>query len=271
MNDEANQHGYQQYGNGTLPPAASGRKKWLMPAILVAVLVIAGVMGGAWWQRRQDNQEKARKEKAAVEFHRESEGVIKFAMQRQVLIAAAVDKSCGYTQATSEGSYYIANSPALMDGNLNYDNLPGEKIALTGYVYGAADNSHPIANAKVELWQADDAGNFHPNSNGDASTIKADTLALRGYVMTDENGRYQFQSIYPGQTANRTRHIYVKVSAKGFVDITTQAILAKAEDTIQPSEDMVAKDLNLSCARPEMQEFQVGVAQGIFNLHLRSK
>jgi len=99
----------------------------------------------------------------------------------------------------------------------------------------------------VEIWHADTAGGYHPNSNGDASQYTAGQLALRGYVLADENGHYEFTSIYPGYYQGRTRHIHVRASATGFGGVTTQIIVpSKPGDGTTPADDMIAQSLPAS-------------------------
>ncbi len=50
------------------------------------------------------------------------------------------------TDGTTEGPYYVTATAELTDGNLNYDSLPGDAIAIAGYVSGTA-KATPLANA----------------------------------------------------------------------------------------------------------------------------
>jgi protocatechuate 3,4-dioxygenase beta subunit len=141
------------------------------------------------------------------------------------------------TVGTTEGPYYITNTPQLVDGNLNKTGLPGEPITIVGHVYGGTDTSRSIAGAKIEIWQTDRDGVYHPESNGDMSQYSAAEIALRGYVLTDDTGRYQFTTVYPGYYPGRTRHIHIRASADGFGGITTQIIVpAMPGDGTTPDE-----------------------------------
>lgn len=152
--------------------------------------------------------------------------------------------AAGLTVGTTEGPYYITGTAELKDGNLNPGNLPGEAIKVSGHVYSGTGTSTPIPGAKIEIWHADSAGVYHPNANGPASQYSPDQLALRGYVLTDKNGYYQFTSIYPGYYQGRTRHIHVRASANGFGGVTTQIIVPpKAGDGTTPETDSIAQSL----------------------------
>ena len=87
--------------------------------------------------------------------------------------------------------------------------MPGTKLVLTGYVLDT--NCQPVANAWLDFWQAD-ANGVYDNAG----------YTLRGHQYTDENGRYQLETVVPGQYPGRTEHIHVKVQAPGGPEITTQ-------------------------------------------------
>jgi protocatechuate 3,4-dioxygenase beta subunit len=69
----------------------------------------------------------------------------------------------------------------------------------------------PVAGALVDLWQANDAGDY--DNKG---------FRLRGHVFTDAEGRYAFRTIMPGLYPGRTRHYHVKVQAPNRPVLTTQ-------------------------------------------------
>lgn len=105
-----------------------------------------------------------------------------------------------------EGPYFRLGAPER-------SNLlePGDKpgIVLSGRVLN--ERGRAIANAIVQLWSADAAGNY-------------DMIGYRyhGYVRTDAEGRYQFTSIVPGCYFPReAKHFHVKVQGNSR-PITTQ-------------------------------------------------
>ncbi|QYR21930.1 hypothetical protein KZ483_02510 [Paenibacillus sp. sptzw28] len=150
----------------------------------------------------------------------------------------------GLTQQVTQGPYYITDTSELSDGNLNYDNLTGSKIKVQGYVYAGATGTTPVAGAKIEIWHADDGGSYHPNTNGSANNFSADELSLRGYVLTDANGYYEYTTIYPGEYTGRTRHIHTNTTADGYKGVITQLIIPSLEgDQMPASEDNIAQSL----------------------------
>ncbi|HQV70311.1 MAG TPA: hypothetical protein PLJ62_06025 [Thermoflexales bacterium] len=107
----------------------------------------------------------------------------------------------------TEGPYYKANPP--QKNSLVEANTTGTRVVMTGYVLTA--DCKPVANAKVDVWQADEKGSY------DNSGYK-----YRGYVMTDANGKYSIETVIPGEYPGRTEHIHVKVWLPSGKVLTTQ-------------------------------------------------
>lgn len=158
--------------------------------------------------------------------------------------APAGSSATGLTVGVTEGPYFVSGTGALKDGNLNYTGLPGTPIKISGRVYAGASGVQAIANAKIEIWQADDAGSYHPNGNGTASKYNASQIALRGYITSAADGSYTFSTVYPGYYEGRARHIHFKVTATGYKTVTSQLIFyPKAGDGITYSTDSIAQSL----------------------------
>lgn len=152
--------------------------------------------------------------------------------------------SSGLTVGTTEGPYYVTGTRELPDGNVNYTGLPGETVRVRGFVYDGSTGTTPLPGARIEIWQADSEGSYHPNANGDASEYSASELVLRGHVIADENGGYEFTTIYPGEYTGRTRHIHVRASADSFGAVATQLIVPALEgDSLTPETDQIARSL----------------------------
>jgi protocatechuate 3,4-dioxygenase beta subunit len=111
------------------------------------------------------------------------------------------------TPALTEGPYFKTGSPersSLLDPG-----MPGTQLTLTGYVLTAG--CQPVAHALLDFWQADSQGQY--DNAG---------FTLRGHEYTDQNGRYQLETVIPGLYPGRTEHIHVKVQAPGGPLLTTQ-------------------------------------------------
>ena len=159
-------------------------------------------------------------------------------------LSAAEKLACGLTVEATEGPYHVSEMPELKDGNLNFTKLAGVPIEISGHVYDGLDATKPLAGAAVEIWHADSDGSYHPNGNGPASNYKPEEIALRGFVLTDTEGRYRFDTNYPGAYSGRTRHIHFKIRAVGKPELTTQLIVpAKPGDTLTFDDDDIAEGL----------------------------
>ena len=159
-------------------------------------------------------------------------------------LTALEKNTCAKTVEAVEGPYWVSGMAEVTDGNINFTKLEGSPIEVTGHVYDGLDISKPLANAEVEIWHADNSGNYHPNGNGPATNYKVEELALRGFVRTDANGAYRLSTIFPGEYSGRVRHYHFKVRAAGKSELTTQLIFpARAGDTLTFDTDDIAEGL----------------------------
>jgi protocatechuate 3,4-dioxygenase beta subunit len=111
------------------------------------------------------------------------------------------------TPRQTEGPYFTPDSPqrrSLIDPDVG-----GTRLVLSGRVLGL--DCTPVAGALLDFWQADADGVYDNRSYG-----------LRGHQFADPQGRYRLETIVPGIYPGRTRHIHVKVQAKGGRVLTTQ-------------------------------------------------
>jgi protocatechuate 3,4-dioxygenase beta subunit len=109
--------------------------------------------------------------------------------------------------AQAEGPYYTSDTPERT--SLLETGMGGTRLTLTGYVLN--QDCQPIPGAWLDFWQADDQGVY--DNVG---------YRLRGHQFTDANGRYQLETIIPGEYPGRPPHIHVKVQAPGGPVLTTQ-------------------------------------------------
>ena len=159
-------------------------------------------------------------------------------------LSAAEKQACGLTVEAVEGPYFVSGMAELKDGDLNFTRLAGVSIEISGHVYDGLGTAKPLTAAAVEIWHADSDGSYHPNGNGPSTGYQTAELALRGFVLTDSEGRYRFTTIYPGEYSGRTRHIHFKIRGPGKPELTTQLIVpAKPGDTLNFDEDDIAEGL----------------------------
>jgi protocatechuate 3,4-dioxygenase beta subunit len=111
------------------------------------------------------------------------------------------------TLRQTEGPFFKPRSPERSD--LRQPGLAGRPLELSGMVL--TRGCKPVAGALVDLWHADDKGDY--DNTG---------FRLRGHVFADAQGRYLFRTIVPGAYEGRTRHFHVKVQAPNRPVLTTQ-------------------------------------------------
>jgi protocatechuate 3,4-dioxygenase beta subunit len=111
------------------------------------------------------------------------------------------------TMPQIEGPFFKPKSPQR--SNLREPGMPGRPIELYGVVQ--TRRCRPIAGVLVDLWHADDNGDYDGKG-----------FRLRGHVFTDSQGRYSFRTIVPGLYPGRTRHFHAKIKAPRSRLLTTQ-------------------------------------------------
>ena len=111
------------------------------------------------------------------------------------------------TLRQTEGPFFKPRSPERAE--LIEPGMKGRPIELTGFVLDPS--CKPMAHALLDLWQADDAGDY--DNTG---------FRLRGHQFTDAQGHYRFRTIVPAVYPGRTRHFHLKVQPATGRLLTTQ-------------------------------------------------
>ena len=117
---------------------------------------------------------------------------------------------CKPTKSDALGPFHLSGAPTrtvLADAS-----EPGDRVIMSGTVRGP-DCKTPLADAMVDVWHADSSGVYHSDTK---------TYRLRGQMKTDAQGRYQFESIYPGHYDKRPRHYHFIFTMPGHTPLTTQ-------------------------------------------------
>lgn len=88
---------------------------------------------------------------------------------------------------------------------------PGERLVVSGKVTGR--DGKPLKGVSVYVYHTDAKGLYTPGATNDNKNPR-----LRGYMRTDEQGRYEFATIRPGWYPNNTipAHIHYVVNAPGY-------------------------------------------------------
>jgi protocatechuate 3,4-dioxygenase beta subunit len=134
----------------------------------------------------------------------------------------------------TEGPFFKPQSPQRAD--LREPGIAGRPVELSGRVLTRA--CRPVAGALVDLWHADDHGQY--DNRG---------FRLRGHLFTDAEGRYAFRTIMPGLYTGRTRHYHVKVQAPGKAVLTTQFYFPDEEQN--RADDLFRRELLMQVSKAE--------------------
>ena len=131
------------------------------------------------------------------------------------------------TPRQTTGPFYPDVLPSESDADLvrigNGVAAAGEEIEVTGRLLGL--DGRPIRGGFVELWQANAFGRY-ANSRDTSSAPLDPNFQGYGVVQTDDQGRYRFKTIKPGEYTGRTRHLHFRVGGPGFEAMPTQMYFA---------------------------------------------
>jgi catechol 1,2-dioxygenase len=134
----------------------------------------------------------------------------------------ALAENCRPTERGAGGPFYRRGAP--WRARLAEANEPGEPLVISGRVV-AAGTCQPLKGAIVDVWQANAAG-FYDNQLSGERAAGANGFRLRGQMKTDDEGRYQFETVLPGNYGDagvqRARHIHYIVSFPGYAPLTTE-------------------------------------------------
>ena len=140
------------------------------------------------------------------------------------------------TPAQTAGPFYTPDSPRR--GSLVEPGSKAERLVLIGVVL--SPQCKPVANALLDFWHCDEAGEY--DNRG---------FRYRGHVLADAQGRYTLETIVPGEYPGRTRHIHVKVQAPGGRVLTTQ--LYFPDEPGNRSDGIYRRQLTIQVARSGRQ------------------
>lgn len=138
------------------------------------------------------------------------------------------------TVRQTEGPFFTPMSPERAD--LIEPGMAGQPIELVGFVLTRA--CRPVPGAVVDLWQADNKGDY--DNSG---------FRLRGHQRADADGRYRFRTIVPGVYPGRTRHFHVKVAPPSGRLLTTQLYFPGEPGNLR--DDLFRRELLIRAAKNE--------------------
>jgi catechol 1,2-dioxygenase len=120
------------------------------------------------------------------------------------------------------GPYYREGAP--FRAKVTPPLAKGTTMLIRGRVWGF-DTKKPLANALLDIWQADANGRY---DNDDAKNPPAKGVYVnRARVLTDETGYYEYETVHPGAYKTgpdtwRPAHIHYLVRKAGYANLVTQ-------------------------------------------------
>lgn len=129
-------------------------------------------------------------------------------------------KTCQPTASDIEGPFYTPDAPKLTV--LAPANEPGQRLLVTGKLLDASDCQTGLAGYIIDLWHADDAGQY--DNVG---------FHLRGQLTTDAQGQFRVDTVLPGRYPDRPyRHIHLKIRSPEGEDLLTTQIYFDKDDQL---------------------------------------
>ena len=131
-----------------------------------------------------------------------------------ITVGTGTTASCGTESIEGEeGPYFVDDSASgYLRGNI-VSNLDGTEtqtgvpLALTIYVFDANNSCAAMQSVQVDIWSCNANGVYSAESS--ESTVGQSWL--RGYQITDANGKVEFTTIIPGWYSGRTNHIHLRL------------------------------------------------------------
>jgi len=112
---------------------------------------------------------------------------------------------------------------------------PGERIVLRGRVF-EADGRTPAPGVLMYAYHTDATGVYR-TEGGETGNGRRHGV-LRGWLRTDEDGRYEIRTIKPGVYPSRTEaaHIHVTLTPPGAEEDWVPSFLFEGDELITPAE-----------------------------------
>lgn len=173
-------------------------------------------------------------------------------------------KSSGGCNATTldyygEGPFYTNNPPTIENNQLAAANEVGTRMIISGVVR-TLDCSEIIPNTIVDVWHANDPGEYDNSGYN-----------LRGKMLSNAQGFYMFETIYPGKYLNgavyRPSHIHFKITPPGFSTLTTQLYFeGDADLTTDPASSITSGTYDATDRIIALTDNGQGILEGTWDI-----
>ncbi len=167
--------------------------------------------------------------------------------------------NCDPTQIDILGPYWSDGHPYRTV--LANSEEPGTRIFISGTVT-ANDCETPIENVLVDVWHANNDGCYTVSMECDTGNPEEDPYNLRGIMVTDENGGYAFESIYPGYYTGRPKHFHYKITTPHGTELVTQCYF---EDDPRVDDQWLESHPGLVIPLVETEDGLVGIFDIVMN------
>ena len=149
-----------------------------------------------------------------------------------LVVAMNNAKPAGATEATVLGPFHVEGAPQVEPGADLARGAPGAPLFVQARVRSL--DGQPIADAQVDVWQADDGGLYDVQRPELGATLRA-----RGVLRSAADGTVRFRSVAPpaypvptdgpvgrmllasGRHAWRPAHVHFRIRAPGFETLVT--------------------------------------------------
>ena len=123
--------------------------------------------------------------------------------------------SCVLSPAMTDGPFFVdarLHRADLTSGTTRAGVVKGSPLLLNIDLAAVQPaGCKPVAGAQVDVWHTDAGGDYSDVAHGAGQSSTQGQMFLRGFQISDANGRATFTTIYPGWYPGRTIHIHVKV------------------------------------------------------------
>ncbi len=150
-----------------------------------------------------------------------------------VATSPLLSETRGATPSQTEGPFFPTRDQADKDIDMTLieghaEHALGEVVEISGQVL--AEDGTPIANALVDVWQANSHGRYAHERDTNTAPLDPNFQGWAQFT-TDAQGRYRVKTIKPGAYPvdkgwSRPPHIHFKVALRGYHELTTQMYFA---------------------------------------------
>jgi protocatechuate 3,4-dioxygenase beta subunit len=178
------------------------------------------------------------------------------------LLDATLPEGVKATEDNIQGPFYRKLAP--FRAKVTPPLEAGTVLLITGRVW-ALDTRKPLE-AVIDIWQANAAGRY--DNDDRKNPPDPEVFVNRARLRTDEQGRYEFESIHPGAYKDgsmwRPPHIHYRVQAAGYRTLITQ--LYFEGDPHQAGDAFIKKELIIKLEKQKKGEAEY--ERGVFDIVL---